>query len=103
MTTDTLTRADPKISRRPFASLGHANHGWLDARHHFSFSSYHDPDRTGWGSIRVWNDDVIAANSGFPAHTRIATWKSSPMSARARSAIRIRWATAAAPARATCR
>ena len=64
MTTDTLTRID----RRPFASLGHANHGWLDARHHFSFSSYRDPDRMGWGAIRVWNDDVIAANSGFPPH-----------------------------------
>jgi quercetin 2,3-dioxygenase len=53
---------------RPFASLGAANHGWLDAHHHFSFSSYYDPARMGWGSIRVWNDDVIAAQSGFPPH-----------------------------------
>ena len=53
---------------RPFASLGAANHGWLDAHHHFSFSSYRDPDRMGWGSIRVWNDDVIAGNTGFPPH-----------------------------------
>jgi quercetin 2,3-dioxygenase len=53
---------------RPFASLGAANHGWLDAHHHFSFSSYQDPSRMGWGSIRVWNDDVIAAQSGFPPH-----------------------------------
>lgn len=68
MTTDTLTHADIKIDRRPFAGLGHANHGWLDARHHFSFSGYHDPARMGWGAIRVWNDDVIAANSGFPPH-----------------------------------
>jgi redox-sensitive bicupin YhaK (pirin superfamily) len=54
------------IDIRPFNSLGHAEHGWLDARHHFSFASYHDPARMGWGSIRVWNDDKIAAKSGFP-------------------------------------
>ena len=64
MTTTTLTRID----RRPFASLGRANHGWLDARHHFSFANYYDPARMGWGAIRVWNDDAIAANSGFPPH-----------------------------------
>ncbi len=57
-----------KIDRRPFESLGHANHGWLNARHHFSFASYHDPARMGWGAIRVWNDDEIGANSGFPPH-----------------------------------
>jgi redox-sensitive bicupin YhaK (pirin superfamily) len=56
------------IDIRKFDSLGHAEHGWLDARHHFSFASYHDPARMGWGRIRVWNDDRIAANSGFPPH-----------------------------------
>ena len=56
------------IDIRPFASLGHANHGWLDARHHFSFASYHDPARMGWGRIRVWNDDKIAGQTGFPPH-----------------------------------
>ena len=56
------------IDIRPFATLGHANHGWLDARHHFSFASYHDPARMAWGAIRVWNDDRIAAKSGFPPH-----------------------------------
>ena len=60
--------ADTRIDRRPFASLGHANHGWLDARHHFSFANYHDPARMEWGAIRVWNDDTIAPNSGFPPH-----------------------------------
>ncbi len=56
------------IDVRPFASLGGADHGWLHARHHFSFANYHDPRRMGWGAIRVWNDDEIAAQSGFPAH-----------------------------------
>jgi redox-sensitive bicupin YhaK (pirin superfamily) len=56
------------IERRRFASLGGANHGWLDAKHHFSFAEYHDPERMGWGSLRVWNDDTIAPNTGFPAH-----------------------------------
>ncbi|MCY7338535.1 MAG: pirin family protein [Sphingomonas bacterium] len=56
------------IDIRSFASLGHADHGWLDARHHFSFANYHDPARMGWGAIRVWNDDRIAAKSGFPPH-----------------------------------
>jgi redox-sensitive bicupin YhaK (pirin superfamily) len=56
------------IDKRPFARLGGADHGWLKARHHFSFASYHDPDNMGWGPIRVWNDDEIAPNSGFPPH-----------------------------------
>jgi len=56
------------IDIRKFDSLGHADHGWLDARHHFSFADYHDPARMGWGAIRVWNDDLIAAKSGFPPH-----------------------------------
>src|SRR6516162_2004377 len=47
---------------------GGANHGWLDAKHHFSFAEYHDPERMGWGAIRVWNDDTIAPNTGFPPH-----------------------------------
>lgn len=56
------------IERRSFQSLGGANHGWLDAKHHFSFASYHDPSRMGWGAIRVWNDDTIAPQTGFPPH-----------------------------------
>ena len=56
------------IDIRPFETLGAADHGWLDARHHFSFASYHDPKRMGWGPIRVWNDDRIAPKSGFPPH-----------------------------------
>jgi redox-sensitive bicupin YhaK (pirin superfamily) len=56
------------IEIRKFDSLGHADHGWLNARHHFSFASYYDPRRMGWGAIRVWNDDQIAAKTGFPPH-----------------------------------
>lgn len=56
------------IEIRPFAGLGHADHGWLDARHHFSFADYRDPARMSWGALRVWNDDTIAAKSGFPPH-----------------------------------
>ena len=56
------------IELRPFSTLGAANHGWLDAHHHFSFGGYHDPARSQWGALRVWNDDVIAAQSGFPPH-----------------------------------
>jgi redox-sensitive bicupin YhaK (pirin superfamily) len=56
------------IELRPFASLGGANHGWLDAKHHFSFANYYDPARESWGNLRVWNDDTIAPGTGFPAH-----------------------------------
>jgi redox-sensitive bicupin YhaK (pirin superfamily) len=56
------------IERRPFGELGGANHGWLNAKHHFSFASYHDPRRMSWGNLRVWNDDEIASKTGFPPH-----------------------------------
>jgi redox-sensitive bicupin YhaK (pirin superfamily) len=56
------------IELRPFESLGGENHGWLDAKHHFSFANYRDPNRTNWGALRVWNDDTIAPNTGFPPH-----------------------------------
>lgn len=56
------------IERRPFAALGGADHGWLKARHHFSFAQYFDPERVGWGRLRVWNDDEIAAGAGFAPH-----------------------------------
>ena len=56
------------IDVRPFSSLGKADHGWLKANHHFSFSSYHEGARMGWGRLRVWNDDEIAPRSGFPPH-----------------------------------
>jgi redox-sensitive bicupin YhaK (pirin superfamily) len=48
------------IELRPFDSLGGADHGWLNAKHHFSFADYYDPDRMNWGALRVWNDDPHA-------------------------------------------
>ncbi len=56
------------IDHRPYASLHHNDHGWLDTRFHFSFADYHDDGRLHWGKLRVWNDDIIAPRSGFPAH-----------------------------------
>jgi len=56
------------IELRPYSSLGGADHGWLDTKHHFSFADYHDPARTNWGQLRVWNDDEIAPKTGFPPH-----------------------------------
>ena len=56
------------IELRPFAKLGSADHGWLKTWHHFSFADYHDPNRMGHGSLRVWNDDEIAPDAGFPPH-----------------------------------
>ena len=56
------------IERRPFEQLGGANHGWLDAKHHFAFADYRDPTRINWGALRVWNDDTIAPGTGFPPH-----------------------------------
>jgi redox-sensitive bicupin YhaK (pirin superfamily) len=52
----------------PYENLGHANHGWLDARHHFSFARYYNPARTGFGDLLVVNDDTIASGRGFGTH-----------------------------------
>jgi quercetin 2,3-dioxygenase len=66
--TDTDTTSHLHIEGRPFASLGKRDHGWLKPNFHFSFADYYDPARMSWGNIRVWNDDEIAAQSGFPPH-----------------------------------
>ncbi|MBL6665090.1 MAG: pirin family protein [Rickettsiales bacterium] len=51
-----------------YEQLGHANHGWLNARHHFSFASYQNANRVNFGALRVINDDIIKAHSGFAPH-----------------------------------
>ncbi|MDA8230490.1 MAG: pirin family protein [Magnetospirillum sp.] len=56
------------VELRPFDRLGQFDGGWLLARYHFSFADYHDPDRMGVGALRVWNDDAIQPDSGFPPH-----------------------------------
>ncbi len=65
---ETTTHNGLVIEHRPFTTLGKADHGWLHANHHFSFAAYHDPARMHWGDIRVWNDDEISGQTGFPPH-----------------------------------
>lgn len=56
------------IELRPFEKLGRFRNDWLNAHYHFSFSGYHDPSRVHHGALRVWNDDEIQPNTGFPPH-----------------------------------
>ena len=90
------------VELRPFDALGGADHGWLKAKHHFSFARYHDPDRLGHGASAC---GTTTRSRRTPASrpTPTPTWRSSPMSARARSPTRTASAITAAPKPATCR
>jgi redox-sensitive bicupin YhaK (pirin superfamily) len=56
------------IDVQPFDRLGRFRNAWLNARHHFSFGSYRDPARQGFGRLVVWNDDEVAPGAGFDPH-----------------------------------
>ncbi len=56
------------IAIRPAEERGHANYGWLDTHHTFSFNTYFDPDHMGFRSLRVINDDTVSPGQGFGTH-----------------------------------
>ncbi|GAB2504733.1 pirin family protein [Arenimonas alkanexedens] len=57
------------IALRPAGDRGHADHGWLDSWHSFSFADYRDPDHVHWGPLRVINEDRVAPGQGFGTHS----------------------------------
>ncbi len=52
----------------PYERLGHNRFDWLDTRYHFSFADYHNPQRMGFGALRVINDDIVKGGAGFDMH-----------------------------------
>lgn len=64
-----VLREHRMLQLRRAEERGHADLGWLNSHHTFSFADYHDRNQMGWGPLRVINDDTVVANQGFPAHS----------------------------------
>jgi len=89
------------ITLRKAEERGHANHGWLDSYHSFSFAEYQDPEHMGYGPLRVINEDRVQAGSGFGTHGH-RDMEIISYVLEARWATRTRWATARLSSPATC-
>ena len=66
--TSDSTAVAAQYVHHPADSRGHANHGWLDTYHSFSFANWHNPERMHFGALRVLNDDYVAGGGGFGTH-----------------------------------